>query len=222
MIVWASGRNTPENGQAALAFKVDRRNDFIFSARLALPRVLANRGQYGIWIMVAELKGTFEQPAMVQSGLFRWQPNNFALQPFVAVEHSGGRINTQLLTPVPEGSSEGHDVQISRRADAIYVKFDGNQIFHGSWSAFFKDANHLYLKIAAEVSDDGDMVTGTVRNIELVTSGKTIAPDMPARADSDRGVTFVCRDHAFVATGSFDSKQLFDPKWFRAPPCEEK
>jgi hypothetical protein len=68
--VYPSPPAAPEaEGQAALLFKVDHKHDFSFSAKLALPRVPTNRGQYSVWIMVGELKGSLEIPAIVQSGL---------------------------------------------------------------------------------------------------------------------------------------------------------
>jgi hypothetical protein len=171
--------------------------------------------------MVGEYKSTFEYPAMVQSGLLRWQPDGFKLQPFVALEHSGGKIDTHLLAPLPENSEE-HYFRISRIRNEIDVEIDGDSIFRGPWDEFFRDVKHFYLRIASEVLVGGDAVSGTVRDIELTTPKGKMKPLAATIADEDRGVAFVCQDHRFVAIGAFDSKELTEPRWFRPPPCEGK
>ncbi len=183
--VYAAASASPEpDCQAALLFKVDQKNDFRFGARLTFPKVPTNKGQYCIWIMVGEYKSTFEYPAMVQSGLFRWQPNGFKLQPFVALEHSGGKINTRLLMPLP-GNSEEHYFRISRRRNEIDVDLNGKSIFRGPWDEFFRDVKHIYLRIASEVLVGGDAVSGTVRDIGLTTSAGENEPI--SAHDSHRG-----------------------------------
>jgi hypothetical protein len=217
----------PES-QAALLFRVDHKRDFSFSAKLTLPPVAANKGQYSIWILVGELKGSFELPALVQGGLLSWnphnfgKPSNFVLQPFVGAEKSGGIMQTILSPPLAEDSAKEHEFRIRRTGNDLGVYMDSMKIFTAQWSAYFRDDEHIYLRIASEVLVGGDTVSGTVRDIELTDPAGKVKPYLPAIADEDRGAVFVCQDHVFVATGTFDSKKLTEPRWFAPPPCEDK
>jgi hypothetical protein len=206
-------------GQTALLYRVDKKSDFSFSARLTLPQVATNKGQYSIWIMVGELKDSPEKPATVQSGLMWWKPDKFVFQPFVEVELSGGNPQYSLPAPLTNSTKE-HEFRITRTRDNISVSVDSKRIFNAPWSTYFSDDMHIYLRIASEVFADEDTVSGTVRDIGLTTSKGTTKPFTPAIADVDRGLQFVCNDHMFVATGKFDSDKPFSPRWFWPPPCE--
>ena len=101
---------------------------------------------------------------------------------------------------------------------------DSKQLFAVPWHNYFRDDDdeHIYLRIASEVLSGGDTVSGTIREIAITTPSGTIKPYLPVIADEDRGPVFVCRDHIYVATGTFDSKKLTEPHWFQPQPCEEK
>ena len=208
--------------QAALLFKVDQKSDFSFSAKLTLPRAPANRGQYGVWIMVGEYKGSLERPAVVQSGLVWWKPEKFVLQPFVEPGKPSDGTQMLLSSPLTEDSTKEHEFRIARTRNDLNVYMDSKRIFAAPWSTYFRDDMHIYLRIVSEVLGGGDAVSGTVRDIALTTPNRKINPYMPTAADEDRGVMFVCKDHTFVATGTFDSKKLAAPRWFQPPPCEER
>ena len=216
---YAKTQQSPEpEAQAALTFGVDQGRDFRFGAKFTFPKVSTNRRTYCIFMMVSESKDTFELPAMIQTGLSREHPNKFQLQPYVALEHSGGKIKAQLLTPIPD-KPENHYFGIWRRGDEVQVQFDGKKIFGGSWSSYFGKVKKIYLKIASEVFVDGDAVSGTVRDVELITPECRIAPYTPFCASEDRGVTFACKDNVYTATGKFNAKEVKLPDWF-TPSCK--
>jgi hypothetical protein len=226
LLLSLSATSAPEiesEAQAALLFRLDQRSDFSFSARLTLPSVPTNKGQYCIWIMVGEYKKTSERPAMIQSGLLWWKPLfNFVQQAFVGAEHSGGTMQTLLPLPPLKESSNEHEFRIARMRNEITVEMDSHRIFAAPWYSYFNNTQNIYLRIAAETLTGGDAVSGSVREIELTAPEKQISPYAPAFADEDRGVVFTCKDDAFVATGTFDSRRLAYPRWFRAPSCEER
>jgi hypothetical protein len=217
----ATGRE-PES-QAALLFRVNKQSDFSFSANLTLPRIKNNKGQYSIWILVGDLKGSLALPALIQTGLLWWKPNKYVLQPFVGIEPSGGSMQT-LLSPPLEDSMKEHQFRLTRSRNELTAYMDSKQLFSVPWHNYFRDGDdeHIYLRIASEVLSGGDTVSGTVREIAITTPSGTIKPYLPVIADEDRGPVFVCRDHIYVATGTFDSKKLTEPYWFQPPRCEEK
>jgi hypothetical protein len=229
--VYAVPPSVPKNGEraafcsfahAGLLFKVDQRSDFSFSAGLALPRLSINRGQYQIWIQVAEYKEPTARPSFVRTGLLWWKPNKFILQPYVETEKPGPTVQTLLSPPLPEDSTQEHEFRLTRTRNDISAYLDSKRIFAAPWYTYFRDDMHIYLRIASEVVLGGDAVSGTVRDIELSTPKGKIEPYTHTIADEDRGVAFVCKDHTFVATGTFDSEKLTAPRWFPPPPCENK
>jgi hypothetical protein len=209
----------PES-QAVLIFSVQGKGDFSFSAKLTLPQIPTNKGQYSIWILVGELKGSFALPAMLQVGLLWWKPDKYILQPFVGVEKSGGYIQTLVWPPLANGPTREYECRITRTRNILEAYIDSKRIFVAPWSTYFKNDDHLHLRIASEVLSGGDAVSGTVRHVELTTPKGTIEPYLPSIADEDRGVLFVCKDHTYIATGTFDAKKLTEPKWFQPPPCK--
>ena len=199
-----------ENGQAGLAFDVPWRHDFTLSAKLTLPAVPGNKRWYCIWIMVAEMKDETELPAMIQGGLMRWEKNNFKLQPFVDLEHSGKEDEPDEMLPfIPEMPPQEHELAISRKGSRVQILMDGRSIFEDAWHSYFRDDEKIYAKIAAEVSGHGDQIAGTVRHVELKTPGRTDAPYAPFQAAEDRGLRFACSDYEYIAVGRFDPKLPF-------------
>jgi hypothetical protein len=225
----ASGQLTPvlpavpqRPGQAALLFSLDQKSDFSFGAKLAMPRVPTNKGQYSIWIYVGEYKDSPERPATVQTGLMWWKPDKFVLQQFVEAESSGGNAQYSLSPPLAEDSTKEHEFRIERTGNNLNVYMDSQLVFATLWSSYFRDDMHIYLRIASEAFVGGDAVSGTVRDIGLTTPKRRIEPYLPTIADEDRGVVFLCKDHMFVASGTFDSNKPFAPRWFRPPLCKEE
>ncbi len=151
-----------------------------------------------------------------------WKPNIPVLQPFVGAEKSGGTMQTLLSPPLSDDGTKEHEFRITRTRNDVSVYMDSMRIFTAPWYAYFRDDEHIYLRIASEVLLGGDTVSGTVRDIELTDPAGKVKPYMPAIADEDRGAVFVCQDHVFVATGRFDSKDFTEPSWFSPPPCEDK
>jgi hypothetical protein len=219
LAVIGAGQMIEPESQAALLFRTEKKNDFSFSARLTLPRIPTNKGQYSVWILVGELKDSPALPALVQVGLIWWKPDKYVLQPFVGAETSGGKMQT-ILSPPPTEDTTEHEFRITRTQNDLDAYMDSKKIFSAPWSTYFKDNMRIYLRIASEVLSGGDMVSGTVHDIELTTPNGTIKPYVPAMADEDRGAVFVCKDHVFVASGIFDSNKIAEPRWFKPSPCE--
>ena len=146
------------------------------------------------------------------------------LQPFVGVETSGGKMQTLLSPPLAEDLTKQHEYEfrITRTRNDLDVYMDSKRIFTARWYKYFRDNEHIYLRIASEVLRGGDVSSGNARDIELITPQGRIKPYMPMMADEDRGLVFVCRDHVFVASGAFDSEKHSEPRWFQPPPCEGK
>jgi hypothetical protein len=209
-------------GQAALVFSLDQKSHFSFSAKLAMPCVPTNKGQYSIWIYVGEYKDSLERPAGVKTGLMWWKPDKFVLQQFVEVESSGANSQYSLSPPLTGDPSKEHEFRIVREGNNLNVYMDSELVFATLWSSYFRDDMHIYLRIASEAFVGGDEVSGTVRDIGLTTPKERLEPYLPTTADEDRGVVFLCKGHAFVATGTFDSKKPFAPRWFRPPLCKEE
>jgi len=211
-----------ENGQAALAFRIPWRQDFSLDAKLRLPAVATNKNWYSIWVMIAELKGTAERPAMVQAGLVRWGKYQgkyqYRLEPFVVLEHSGETPQMNFPPPLAAGSAEEHEFAISRSGDQVRASMDGKPIFEGAWHAFFRDNMILYGKIGSEVFAPGDAISGTVRQVELKTAPLRLVPYPVFEAAEDRGLKFLCNDDVFTAVGRFDLNLPF--RWV-ASPCKE-
>jgi hypothetical protein len=128
-----------------------------------------------------------------------------------------------LLSPrLAEDPVHEHEFRIERTQTHITAYMDSTKIFTAPWDTYFGNDEHIYLRVASEVLSGGDTVSGTVRNIELKTPNGTKRPYLPTIADEDRGVVFVCKNRKFVATGTFNSKKLTEPRWFRPSPCENK
>jgi hypothetical protein len=126
----------------------------------------------------------------------------------------------QFFALIPD-DPESHNFWISRKGDEVQVELDGKRIFAGSWSSFFGNVKCLYLKIASEVFVNRDAVSGTVRDVELITPKCRIAPFIPTCVAEDRGVTFTCKHGAFAATGKFHAKEAKLQNWNWSPPsCE--
>jgi hypothetical protein len=205
-----------ENGAAALTYWADlrKRKSFVFSATLDLPELVNNRGWYCVWIMVSELKGTSQHPAMLQVGLIRWDQSRFQMQPFVGTEQAGQEI---LFKPVAGNLTGYHRFAIVDDPSTIELKMDGNVLMSAPRQQFFKD-EIIYLKIAAEVYAVGDNVSGLVNDVTLATDGdKEETPSFYA-AFEDRGVKFVCKGKGqWEATGQFEPTLRFAQS--AAPPC---
>jgi hypothetical protein len=156
----ASATGPEPESQAALLFRVNKKSDFSFRANLTLPRVPNNKGQYSIWILVGELKGSFARPALIQTGLLWWKPNKYVLQPFVGVEQSGRDMQT-LLSPPLEDSTKEHQFRITRSRNEVTAYMDSKRLFAGPWYSYFRDGDdeHIYLRIASEVLAGGDTVS---------------------------------------------------------------
>jgi hypothetical protein len=205
-----------ENGAAALTYWADlrKRKSFVFSATLDLPELVNNRGWYCVWIMVSELKGTSQHPAMLQVGLIRWDQSKFQMQPFVGTEQAGQEI---LFKPVAGNLTGSHRFAIVDDPSTIELKMDGKVLMSAPRQQFFKD-EIIYLKIAAEVYAVGDNVSGLVNDVTLATDGdKEETPSFYA-AFEDRGLKFVCKGKGqWEATGQFDPALRFAQS--AAPPC---
>jgi hypothetical protein len=206
-----------ENGAAALTYWADLRKKkrFVFSANLKLPELANNRSWYCVWLMVSELKGTTQHPAMLQVGLIRWDQSKFQIQPFITTEHAGKEL---VFKPVAGTLSGYHRFAIADDSSTIELKMDGKTLMSAPRTGFFNDDTIVYLKIAAEVYAVGDRVSGLVNDVTLATDGnKEETPSFYAALE-DRGLKFLCRGNGqWEATGRFDPALRFAQE--AAPPC---
>lgn len=197
-------RHESENGAAALTYWADLRTkkSFVFSANLDLPELINNQSWYCVWIMVSDLKGTSQHPAMLQVGLMRWDQSKFQMQPFVATEAAGQEL---VFKPIAENLTGFHRFAIADDRSTIELRMDGKVLTSAPRAEFFKD-EIIYLKIAAEVYAVGDRVSGLVNDVTLATDrDKEEAPTSYA-AFQDRGLKFVCKGN-----GQWEATGLFDP-----------
>jgi hypothetical protein len=196
-----------ENGAAALTYRVDRRKGFVFSANLDLPELTNNRSWYCVWLMVSELKGTRQHPAMLQVGLMRWDQSKFQMQPFVTTEQA----DHELVFRRVAGNLTGHHrFAIACDSSTIELRMDGEALMSAPRAAFFKDDYPIYLKIAAEVFAVGDTASGLVNDVTLANGGDKQAPPSTYAAFEDRGLKFLCRGKGqWEATGRFEPRLRF-------------
>jgi len=206
-----AGRSSPvqeiqheaENGMAGLAYNADLAKGFALSATLNLPAKAGNRGWYCVWLMVAESRGTRDLPAMLQTGLMRWDQSQFRPQPFLTTEHPGQGFD---FTPVP-GIVEGpHRFSISGDSSRIELMMDDNLLMSAPSAEFFHRGIPIYLKIAAEVWEVGDAASGRVEGIELESGGVRVRSPMFSSAFEDRGLKFSC-----LEKGRWDAIGRFEP-----------
>ena len=206
-----------ENGAAALTYWADLRKKkrFVFSANLKLPELANNRSWYCVWLMVSELKGTTQHPAMLQVGLIRWDQSKFQIQPFITTEHADKEL---VFKPVAGTFSGYHRFAIADDPSTIELRMDGRVLISAPRKDFFKD-EIIYVKIAAEVYAVGDRVSGLVNDVTLATDGGNETPPISHAAFEDRGLKFLCRGNGqWEATGRFDPTA---PRFVQyvPPPC---
>ena len=209
-------RHESETGAAALTYRVDRRNSFVFSANLDLPELINNQSWYCVWLMVSELKGTSQHPAMLQVGLMRWAQNKFQMQPFITTEQANKGL---MFKPVAEILKGGyHRFAIVGDSSKVELRMDDKALMSAPRMEFFKDDSPIYLKIAAEVYAVGDVPSGLVNDVTLVNGGDKEEPPNTYAAFEDRGLKFLCRGNGqWEAIGRFDPALRFTQ--YLAPPC---
>jgi hypothetical protein len=204
-----------ENGAAALTYRVDRRREFVFSANLDLPELTNNRSWYCVWLMVSELKGTRQHPAMLQVGLMRWDQSKFQMQPFVATEQAGHEL---VFKPVAQSLTGYHRFAIAGDSSTIELRMDGEALVSEPRAEFFKNDYPIYLKIAAEVFAVGDRASGLFNDVTLANGGGKQEPPSTYAAFEDRGLKFLCKGKGqWEATGRFEPGLRFAQ--YAPPPC---
>jgi hypothetical protein len=188
---------------AGLAYSADLAKGFALSATLDLPAKAGNRGWYCVWLMVAESRGTLALPAMLQTGLMRWDKSQFQPQPFFTTEHSGQGLEFAPALGIVEGP---HRFSIRGDSSRIELMMDDSLLMSAPSAEFFHRNIPIYLKIAAEVWAVGDAVSGTVQGIELESGGVRVRSPISSSAFEDRGVKFSC-----LGKGRWDAIGRFDP-----------
>jgi hypothetical protein len=197
-----------ENGAAALTYwaELRKKKSFVFSANLDLPELINNRSWYCVWLMVSELKGTTQHPAMLQVGLMRSEQSKFQMQPFVTTEQAGKEL---IFKGVSGNLTSYHRFVIADDPSTIELRMDGKVLMSAPRAEFFKD-EIVYLKIAAEVYAVGDRVSGLVNDVTLVTDGSKEETPSFYVAFEDRGLKFLCKGNGrWEATGHFDPALRF-------------
>jgi len=159
------------NGASVLYAYGPLRKHFGMSADLTLPRVEENRGLfYADWIiLISHTTSKRQLQPFVQISLLRWA--RYGYRPEVAYTWAGpdgkliyadSDIFLNELTPP-------HSFGIAVSGATLTMSVDGRDLCHAKTSDFFNFDRPLYYQTGSEVSNYGDQITGTVRDVRLKT-----------------------------------------------------
>lgn len=182
------------------------RSRFDLSARIALPRVPANRGLfYSNWLLLIPFGGR----AFVQIELMRWS----------AFED---RNEVGLTWALPDGRLVYHDtalfpgdgphrLSLGVRDASLRLGIDGRTICTAPEDAFFTPRDRLYYQIGTEVSTPGDRPSGWVDRIELQTDDDAAPRPYTIRCVyRGLGVEWnAASGGRYIASGVFDPTQPY-------------
>ncbi|MGC8485302.1 MAG: hypothetical protein ACP5O6_06665 [Candidatus Baltobacteraceae bacterium] len=203
-IVGSDGK--PLNGMAPLMLLFPARSlsqKRVVRAVLTLPKISSNRSWYANWVMITGYSPTdASQQVFVQVGLIRQPKQRGALHLFFAYQRpiDGKSIHFVDLGKVAGGA---HRFSISLDAsNEVEAKMDGRLVE----KRMHIEMNDSYAQIGPEVRAEGDTLSGSIRNPEVVAGtlrGKII-PAAVCRFDNHGVQLSPTGGDTYVATGVFD------------------
>ena len=175
----------------------------VVSAILTLPRISSNRSWYANWVMITGYSPTdSSQQVFVQVGLIRQPQKNDALHLFIAFQRptDGKSIHFVDLGKVAEGA---HHFSIALdSSNEVNAEMDGRLVE----KPLHIDMKDAYAQIGPEVHAEGDTLSGSIRNPDVMagTVHTLINPANVCYFDN-RGVRLIpTRRGAYVASGSLN------------------
>ena len=137
------------------------------SADVSLPEIATNRSWYADWIMLVAKREAGTRQPFVQLGEIRGFAPHDPPTAFIAYEAPGRPVVFRRLRPLPGE----HHVAISGNERTIRLAFDQELLATFSRAQFFGPTDRVYAQYAAEVSDPGDIASGSLRRLAVETDG---------------------------------------------------